>query len=207
MKISGLMFAGLLTIAAVAPALGQEVKLTLSHNAAPGNPKDEGSKHFAACAAEKSSGRIEVQVAGSATLGDDAASITGLRTGSIDMSANSQGPISAAVPEFSALGMPYLFTSSEHAWKVLDGPIGLELAKKAEAKGMILLGIMDNGIRHTSNNKHPINTPADVAGLKIRTPPDPATVAIFKALGAAGPFSADHEFPSMNSRSRLRALA
>jgi TRAP-type transport system periplasmic protein len=49
---------------------------------------------------------------------------------------------------------------------------------------MILLGIMDNGIRHTSNNKHPINTPADVAGLKIRTPPDPATVAIFKALGA-----------------------
>jgi tripartite ATP-independent transporter DctP family solute receptor len=184
MKISGLMFAGLLTIAAVAPALGQEVKLTLSHNAAPGNPKDEGSKHFAACAAEKSSGRIEVQVAGSATLGDDAASITGLRSGSIDMSANSQGPISAAVPEFSALGMPYLFTSSEHAWKVLDGPIGLELANKAEANGMILLGIMDNGIRHTSNNKHPINTPADVAGLKIRTPPDPATVAIFKALGA-----------------------
>jgi tripartite ATP-independent transporter DctP family solute receptor len=184
MKVSRLMFAGLLTIAAVSPALAQEVKLTLSHNAAPGNPKDEGSKHFAACAAEKSGGRIEVQVAGSAQLGDDAASITGLRTGSIDMSANSQGALSTVVPEFSALGMPYLFQSSEHAWKVLDGPVGEELGKKTEAKGMILLGIMDNGIRHTSNNKHPIVKPEDVAGLKIRTPPDPATVAIFRQLGA-----------------------
>jgi TRAP-type C4-dicarboxylate transport system substrate-binding protein len=91
--------------------LAQEVKLTLSHNAAPGNPKDEGSKHFVACAAEKSGSRIEVQVAGSAQLGDDAASITGMRTGSIDMSAKSQGALSTVVPEFGALGMPYLFAS------------------------------------------------------------------------------------------------
>ena len=100
------------------------------------------------------------------------------------MSANSQGALSTVVPEFSALGMPYLFQSTEHAWKVLDGPVGEELAKKTEAKGMILLGIMDNGIRHTSNNKRPIAKPEDLEGIKLRTPPDTMTLDIFKSLGA-----------------------
>ena len=184
MKFLGLMCASALAIAVAAPASAQEIQLTLSHNAAPGNPKDEGSKHFAACMAEKSGNRIAVQVAGSAQLGDDAAMITGLRTGSIDMSLTSQGPMAAVVPEIAALGLPYLFDSPEHAWKVVDGPIGEELAKLADAKGMILLGFMDNGIRQTSNTKHPIEKPADLVGLKIRTPSDPITVAIFEALGA-----------------------
>ena len=80
--------------------------------------------------------------------------------------------------------MPYLFDSLEHAWKVVDGLVGEELARKADAKGLVLIGIMDNGIRHTSNNKRPIEKPEDLKGLKIRTPPDPVTVSIFRALGA-----------------------
>ena len=62
--------------------------------------------------------------------------------------------------------------------------MGDEIAKKSEAKGLIVLGFMDNGIRHTSNNKRPIGKPDDLKGLKIRTPPDPVTVSIFRALGA-----------------------
>jgi TRAP-type transport system periplasmic protein len=184
MRFPAMILAGLLMAGASTAALGQEVKLTLGHGTALGNPRDEAAKHFAACAADKSSGRIAVQVAGSAQLGDDAAMITGLRTGSIDMSANSQGPMAAVVPEIAALGLPYLFNSTEHAWKVVDGPISQELAEKADAKGIILLGFMDNGIRQTSNGKHAINKPEDLQGLKIRTPADPITVAIFQKLGA-----------------------
>ena len=184
MKFTAMCFAALIGLAVSAPAFAQEVKLTLGHGAAAGNPRDEGAKRFAELVKERSNGRIAVQVAGSAQLGDDAAMITGMRTGSIDMSANSQGAISNVVPEYGALGMPYLFESAEHAWKVVDGPVGEELAKKSEAKGLVLLGFMDNGIRHTSNNKRPIATPEDVKGLKIRTPPDPVTVSIFRALGA-----------------------
>jgi TRAP-type transport system periplasmic protein len=184
MRFSGMILAGLFMAGASTMALGQEVQLTLGHGTALGNPRDEAAKHFASCAADKSSGRIAVQVAGSAQLGDDAAMITGLRTGSIDMSANSQGPMAAVVPEIAALGLPYLFNSPEHAWKVVDGPIGQELAEKADAKGLILLGFMDNGIRQTSNGKHAINKPEDLQGLKIRTPADPITVAIFQKLGA-----------------------
>jgi tripartite ATP-independent transporter DctP family solute receptor len=184
MKLTSICLAALIGIAAAGPALAQEVKLTLGHNAAPGNPKDEGSRHFAEKVKELSGGRIEIQVAGNAQLGDDTANLTGMRSGSIDLSANSQGAVSTLIPEFGALGMPYLFDTLDHAWKVADGPIGDELAKKADAKGLVLLGIMDNGIRHTSNNKHPITKPDDLKGLKIRTPPDPVTVAIFRTLGA-----------------------
>jgi tripartite ATP-independent transporter DctP family solute receptor len=183
MKRIGVCLAALLALAA-GPALAQQVKLTLGHGAAAGNPRDEGAKKFAEAVKQMSNGRIDVQVAGSAQLGDDVAMITGMRTGSIDMSLNSQGAVSNVVPEFAALGMPYLFEDAPHAWRVVDGSVGEEIAKKTEAKGMIVLGYMDNGIRHTTNNKRPIQKPEDLKGLKIRTPPSPVAVAIFRALGA-----------------------
>ena len=98
MKLTSICLAALLGIATIGPALAQEVKLTLGHNAAPGNPKDEGSRYFAEKVRELSCGRIAVQVAGSAQLGDDTANITGMRTGSIDLSANSQGALSTLTP-------------------------------------------------------------------------------------------------------------
>jgi TRAP-type transport system periplasmic protein len=68
---------------------------------------------------------------------------------------------------------------------VVDGAIGQELAKRLEAVGLISLGWWDNGIRHITNSKRPITKPEDLRGLKIRTPPDPMTIDIFQALGAA----------------------
>jgi TRAP-type transport system periplasmic protein len=159
------------------------IKLTLGHGAAPGNPRHEASVKFADTVKAKTNGRIEIQVAHSSQLGDDAAMVTALRSGTLDMSANSQGAVSAVVPEYGALGLPFLFGDITKAWQLLDGPIGKELAEKSAAKGMVVLGYWDNGIRHISNSKRPIKTPADVKGLKLRTPPDAVTVDIVQALG------------------------
>ena len=101
------------------------------------------------------------------------------------MSVNSQGASSAVLPELAALGLPFLFPNAAAAYKVVDGPIGEELAQRFESVGLIVLGWWDNGIRHTTNSKRPINRPEDLRGLKIRTPPDPMTIDIFQALGAA----------------------
>lgn len=161
------------------------IHLTLSHNAAPGNPKAEGALHFADLVKKRSNGRITVQVAGAAQLGEDTTSLTSMRTGTLDMSVNSQGPVSAVVPEIAALGMPFLFSSLPQAWKLLDGPIGQDLAKKFEAKNLVVLAWWDNGIRQTTNNKRPITKPDDLKGLKLRTPADPATVDLFQAMGAS----------------------
>jgi tripartite ATP-independent transporter DctP family solute receptor len=166
------------------PALAQNVKLTLGHGAAPGNPRHEAAVKFAEIVKARTSGRIEIQVAHSAQLGDDAAMVTALRSGTLDLSANSQGAVSTVVPEYAALGLPFLFSDVKQAWTLLDGPVGEELAKRTAAKNMVVLGYWDNGIRHITNSKRPIKTPADVKGLKLRTPPDGMTVDIVQALGA-----------------------
>ena len=165
-------------------AQAQAVKLTLGHGAAPGNPRHEASVKFADVVKAKSGGRIEVQVAPSAQLGDDAAMVTALRTGALDMSANSQGAVANAVPEYAAFGMPFMFSSAGQAFKVLDGPLGKELAEKSAEKGMVVLGYWDNGIRHMTNSRRPIAGVQDMKGLKMRTPPDTVLVDIMQALGA-----------------------
>ncbi|MCK6403512.1 MAG: TRAP transporter substrate-binding protein [Sphaerotilus natans subsp. sulfidivorans] len=165
-------------------AMAQTTKLTLGHGAAPGNPRHEASMKFAELVKTRTAGRIEVQVSPSAQLGDDAAMVTALRTGALDLSANSQGAVASVVPEYAAFGMPFLFASLPQAWKVLDGALGKELADKSAEKGLIVLGYWDNGVRHMSNSKRPILKPADLQGMKMRTPPDAVTVDIMKALGA-----------------------
>ncbi|NOG69088.1 TRAP transporter substrate-binding protein [Roseicella sp. DB1501] len=176
--------AGLLAMPGLLRAQGQ-LKLTLGHGAAPGNPRSLAAERMAALLKERSNGRIELRVAGSAQLGDDAAMLTALRTGTLDLSVNSQGAASAVLPELAALGLPFLFADATAAYGVVDGAIGEELAKRFEGVGLISLGFWDNGIRHTTNSKRPIAQPADLKGLKIRTPPDPMTIDIFQSLGAA----------------------
>jgi TRAP-type transport system periplasmic protein len=173
-----------LMLASPLVAAQSATKLTLGHGAAPGNPRHEASVKFADVVKAKSNGRIEVQVAPSAQLGDDAAMVTALRTGALDMSANSQGAVANAVPEYAAFGMPFMFSSPAHAFKLLDGPIGQELADRSSEKGMVVLGYWDNGIRQMTNNKRPIAKVEDMKGLKMRVPPDAVLVDIMKALGA-----------------------
>jgi tripartite ATP-independent transporter DctP family solute receptor len=165
------------------PVWAQKV-LRLSHNAAPGNPKSDASLKFAELVGQKTSGRIRVEVGGSAQYGDDVESLTNMRLGTLAFSANSQGSASGVVPQFSVIGLPFLFRDLNHAYKVVDGPVGEKLGELAKAKGLVVLAFWDNGIRHTSNSKRPILKPEDMAGIKVRTPPDPITMDIFTALGA-----------------------
>ncbi len=168
---------------AASPAWSQQV-LRMAHNAAPGNPKSEASLKFAELVEQKTNGRVKVQVGGSAQYGDDVEALTSMRLGTMAFSANSQGATSGVVPQFSVIGLPFLVQDLPQAWKLLDGPVGERLGGHAKEKGLVLLALWDNGIRHTSNNVRPIKTPEDLAGVKIRTPPDPITVDIYKALGA-----------------------
>jgi tripartite ATP-independent transporter DctP family solute receptor len=161
------------------------VNMTLGHNAAAGNPRWIAADKFGELVKERSQGRMTVRVAGAEQLGNEQSLLTSLRTGAVDMTVNSQGSTSALLPELAALGLPFLFADSAAAFKVLDGPIGGELGQRFAKIGMVPLGWWDNGIRHITNSKRPIAKPADLKGLKIRTPPDPMTIDIFKALGAS----------------------
>jgi TRAP-type transport system periplasmic protein len=159
--------------------------MSLGHNAAPTNPRHIAAEKFAEIVKEKTGGRVAIRVAPSEQLGNEASLLTSLRTGAVDFTVNSQGSTSALVPEIAALGLPFLFASADAAFKLLDGPFGEVLIPRFARVGMVPLGWMDNGIRHITNSKRAINTPDDLKGLKIRTPPDPMTIDIFQALGAA----------------------
>src|SRR3712207_9213057 len=111
---------GVLGGPAVLRAQGQ-VRLTLGHGTAQGNPRSVAADRMAAQLRERSNGRIEMRVAGSEQLGSDVAMLTGLRTGTLDMSVNSQGPVSSVVPELAAFGLPFLFADSQAAYRVIDG--------------------------------------------------------------------------------------
>lgn len=178
------LVATLLSATALAAFAQSAVKLTLGHGAAPGNPRHEASVKFAEVVKAKTNGRIDIQVAHSAQLGDDAAMVTAIRTGALDITANSQGAVAAAVPEYAAYGMPFMFSTPAQAFKLLDGPLGKELADKSAEKGMVVLGYWDNGIRHMTNSKRPITKVEDMKGLKMRTPPDAVLVDIMQALSA-----------------------
>ena len=161
------------------------VRLSLGHNAAAGNPRSIATERFGELINERTEGRITIRVAGAEQLGNEQTLLSGLRTGAIDMTVNSQGSVSALVPEIAALGLPFLFNDSAAAFKTLEGPIGEELAQRFTKVQIVYLGSWDNGIRFITNNKRPVHVPADLKGLKIRTPPDPMTIDIFQALGAA----------------------
>lgn len=88
------------------------------------------------------------------------------------------------VMEFALLDLPFSFATRQRAYAVLDGDPGAILADKLQAStGYRLLGWWDNGFRHISNKRHPIRTPADCRGLRIRTLFSDLHQRVFAQLG------------------------
>ncbi len=177
---------GAASIAGVPFARAQApIKLSLGHNSPPSSPKGLGASKFAELVGAKSDGRINIQVSPSEQLGNENSQMGALRVGSQDLGSLGQGAMLSIVPEVATLGLPFLYSTMPKAWEALDGPIGQELAKKMDDKGLVFLAWWCNGIRQTSNSKRPITKPEDFKGLKIRTPLDPTTVDTFAAMGAS----------------------
>ncbi|UFM66984.1 TRAP transporter substrate-binding protein (plasmid) [Paracoccus sp. MA] len=171
--LSGTVFAG----AAAADTI------ILAHAQPPGNPRSLAAEFFAEKLSACTQGRITVNVAGAATMGDDVEALTSTSANVIQITANSQGATAQIVPELNVIGLPFLFADAPSAWKAIDGEIKAQIDERAQNAGLKLLGFWDNGIRHVSHLSRSITTPADLKGVKIRTPPDDMTIAIFKALG------------------------
>ena len=174
----------------------QAAEIIFAHGANPGNPRyiaaEKWAEEYQAC----TKGADTVNVAASATMGNDVEMLTSATAGVIQVSANSQGAMSQIVPEIGLLGLPFLFKDLPTAWKVLDGNVGKMLDERAQNSGLKILGFWDNGIRNITHVSKGVPTPADIKGMKIRTPPDQMAVDIFEALGAAPAPLAWSELPS-----------
>lgn len=145
----------------------------------------DAGKAFAAKMKELSGGSIKINLKPAGALGGERDVIEGLQIGSVELTISSTGPIGNFVPQVYALDFPFLFTGYEHARGVLDGPIGQELLDEFEKHDVVGLAWAENGFRHITNSVHPINTPADLEGLKLRTMENQVHIAAFEALGAS----------------------
>ena len=118
-----------------------------------------------------------------AQLGDEKELLQKLRLGTVQFSLISSVMTNVA-PEFALFEMPFLVQDRAHL-KAIDAEIvQTDLSPKAEAVGLKVLSTWENGFRHITNNARPINTPADLAGLKIRTPSSDWRLSMFKNWGA-----------------------
>jgi tripartite ATP-independent transporter DctP family solute receptor len=128
-------------------------------------------------------GRIIIKNFFSGSLGGERESIESVQLGTQELTGTSTGPIPNFVPAVKILDIPFLFRDKAHARAVLDGPIGQALLKEFDSKGFKALAWSENGVRHMTNNKRPINLPDDLKGLKMRTMENPVHVAAYKGFG------------------------
>jgi tripartite ATP-independent transporter DctP family solute receptor len=132
----------------------------------------------------KTNGELDLKLFPDSTLGTFQAAITSVRNGTIDMAVSGSANFSGMVPLLGVFDIPFMFKDTSHAYRVLDGKVGQEMLDKLGEFGMKGLAFWDNGWRELTNNKHPVKTPADVNGLKVRTTGSPAHIEAFKLLGA-----------------------
>ena len=97
-----------------------------------------------------------------------------VESGDLDLCYFSTSYLCKRVPELAVLDLPYQFTTLEAAHRALDGDLGRRLTSLTEAAtGFRVFGYWDNGFRHLTNRQHPIRTPEDCKGLRVRLQPSP----------------------------------
>ncbi len=175
----------LVTMMLVASAsVGMAIELKLAHAAPETDLQQELSKFFAEKIKERTNGEVTVRIYPHGQLGNDQQMITGVRSGIIDIEMSGLNNFEGLMPKVGGVLLPYIFTSREHAYKVLDGPVGQSLLADFSNFGMVGLGFPENGYRNITNSRKPIRTPEDVVGLKIRTNNSKALNEMFAMLKA-----------------------
>jgi tripartite ATP-independent transporter DctP family solute receptor len=183
MKSMKLVTIALATALIGGPALAQELELKFGHVGKPGSLFEISVNEFAARANEKLAGKATVVAFGSSQLGKDKELLQKLKLGTLTFSLPST-VMSTVADEFGLFEMPYLVKSREHMARIEDEILWEQIAPAAEAKGYKILAVWENGFRHITNNVRPINLPADLDGIKLRTPKGTWRVKMFQTYGA-----------------------
>jgi tripartite ATP-independent transporter DctP family solute receptor len=131
-----------------------------------------------------SGGKHSIKVFSKSALGTEKDTIEQTKLGAIAMTRVNVAPMNNICPATMVPTMPFLFRSTEHLRKVLDGPIGDEILKDCEAQGFIGLAFYDSGARSIYTVKKPIKTLVDAKGLKVRVQQSDLWVSLLEAMGA-----------------------
>lgn len=141
------------------------------------------AEKFAELVKERTNGAYEIEIYPNGALGDERTMLESMQMGTLDMGIITSGPFVNFVPEMGVLDMPFIFTSNEEAYTILDGEVGQELLDKMESAGLKGLAYAERGFRNLTNSVHPVESAADISGLKVRVMENEVYTATFTALG------------------------
>ncbi len=181
--LSKLVLAVVLVVTVPVSASAQIV-LRFAHTIATEDAMHLATVEFAKKVAQRTGNAVQIEVFSGGQLGNDTKILEAVKLGAIDLVMTGNPFFSSFAPEMNVLDLPYLFRDYEHAYKVVDGPIGAELLRAVERNGMKGIGSLEIGFRNVTNSKRPVRVPDDMKGLKIRTTPNPAHLLAFRLLGA-----------------------
>lgn len=148
------------------------------------HPQTLGAHHFAELVEQKTNGDVDVQVFSNGILGSDVNMTSMVQAGTLDLTVPSTATLSSLNPDFSIISLPFQFDDEAHADAVLDSPVGAALLASLNDKGLVGLGFWENGFRHITNSKRPIENLEDLSGLKIRTMQNALYIDLFNGLDA-----------------------
>ncbi len=171
-------------VAAAAVAQAQVVQMKLGHFAAESHPGNLASKMFAEAVEKRTDGKIKIAIYPNNALGSPPEVLEQNILGAVDMSLPTQGQLGKYSKKFNCVMLPFAFSNYEQADKVLDGKFIPWAVPDLDQAGLVFLSNWEWGFRNLTNAKRPVNLPADVKGLKVRTPPELPTQAAMEALGA-----------------------
>lgn len=155
-------------------------------------------KYFKDTVEEKSNGSISVQIYSNSVLGGDSELTESVAMGTLEAALPSTSVLVSYSDDFGIMDMPYLFSSPENAFAAMDGDLGGYFNEKLEDVGIHSLGYSYNGLRSMTNSAHPIETPDDLKGLKMRVMENEVFIDFFETLRAsATPMSFNELFTGL----------
>jgi len=144
-----------------------------------------GLQEFARLVELYTEGSVTVEIFPNSLLGNERDLFESVSMGTVPMALISTGPIPNFLPDFAVLDLPFLFPTAEIAYAVLDGEVGDYLNSQMLGQGIVGLGFFENGFRHVTNSVREIRTPADLAGLRIRTMENEIHMDAYREYGAS----------------------
>jgi tripartite ATP-independent transporter DctP family solute receptor len=195
--VSGAMLGGCFALAATTSGAA-ELRGWNIH--VPDYPVSIAMESFMAEVAEKTGGEVTGKTFHNGVLGSQPDAIEQIRLGIIDFGEFSLRPMGQSIPETNVVSLPFIFKSIPQMYKLMDGEVGAAIGEGMKAKGLVPLGWYDAGARSFYNSQTPINTPADVAGLKIRVMSNDLFVKMVEAMdGNATPMAFAEVYQSIKT--------
>ncbi len=183
-KLSGYVAVLFLALAFSSSAIAGTINMKLAHYAAVDHPGGIAAQKFADAVKTRTNGGIAIEVFPNNELGAPDDMLEQNIMGVVDMTLGTQGSLDKYSKKFATVMLPFVFRDYDHVYRVLDGPFFDWTKDELLAQGLVFIGSWDYGFRNLTNSVRPVNTPADVRGLKVRTPGEVQLQSCIAALGA-----------------------